>query len=261
MLGFYQELNQLLANSVPFVSVTLVDSIGSTPQDQGAKMLVTKKGLHYGTVGGGKVEAKALEKALGMLENPQGNYLFVQWNLNKDVGMTCGGTVKFFFESFNQVNWNIVIFGAGHVANSLVNLLINLNCHIFCVDPRREWLEKLPISEKITLIEEKNMPEFVKNIPDNSFVILMSMGHSTDKPILLEIFRQKRKFPYLGVIGSRAKANILKKDIEEAGLPEEFKNEFICPIGLPFGSNDPFEIALSVTAQLIEKRDKFTEKC
>ena len=46
----------------------------------------------------------------------------------------------------------------------------------------------------------------------------MTMGHSTDGPILTEILRT-RSFPYLGVIGSAAKAARLKKDLREAGLP------------------------------------------
>jgi xanthine dehydrogenase accessory factor len=83
----------------------------------------------------------------------------------------------------------------------------------------------------------------------------MTMGHSTDKPILLEILRT-RTFPYLGVIGSRAKANILYRDVEEAGLPKEATEKFHCPIGLDLGTNHPYEIALSTVAQLIEVRDR-----
>ncbi len=47
--------------------VTLVDALGSTPQDAGAKMLVTPAGVLTGTVGGGKVEAKAIDLAATLL--------------------------------------------------------------------------------------------------------------------------------------------------------------------------------------------------
>jgi xanthine dehydrogenase accessory factor len=82
----------------------------------------------------------------------------------------------------------------------------------------------------------------------------MTMGHTTDKPILIEILRT-RSFPYLGVIGSDAKANVLRRDIAEAGLPEEAKRAFFCPIGLALGTNHPYEIAVAVAAQLLEVRD------
>ena len=36
--------------------------------------------------------------------------------------MTCGGTVKLFFETYNHSDWRIVVFGAGHVASEVVEL-------------------------------------------------------------------------------------------------------------------------------------------
>ncbi len=223
MPTFFEALNELMAEETPLVTVTVVDTVGSVPQDRGAKMIVTREGLRFGTVGGGKVETKAIAEAQAMLNGEVAeNIRFAQWNLAKDVGMTCGGIVKLYFESHNARRWRIVIFGAGHVANALINLLIHFDCAITCIDP--------------------------------AFVILMSMGHTTDKPVLLEILRT-RTFPYLGVIGSDAKANILRRDITEAGLPEEAQRAFHCPIGIEIGTNHPYEIALSVIAQLIQTRD------
>jgi xanthine dehydrogenase accessory factor len=168
--------------------------------------------------------------------------------------MTCGGVVKLYFESHNVGCWRIVVFGAGHVANAVVNVLIHLDCVVTCIDPREEWLAKLPDSPKLTKVLTSDMPSIVKTIPDDAFVLLMTMGHTTDKPILIEILRT-RVFPYVGVIGSDAKANILRRDIAEAGLPEEAKSNFFCPIGLSLGTNHPYEIAVSVAAQLLQVRD------
>ena len=77
--------------------------------------------LHSGTVGGGLVEAKALEYAQVLLgeTNPTEQTKFVEWNLNRDVGMSCGGSVKLFFELLNTNTWEIIIFGSGHVAQAL----------------------------------------------------------------------------------------------------------------------------------------------
>ncbi len=100
------------------------------------------------------------------------------------------------------------------------------------------------------------MTSEVLAIPTNSFVLLMTMGHATDSPILLEILRHHPHLPFLGVIGSKAKAARLRKDIAEAGLPEDSQHSFHCPIGLEIGTNDPAEIAVSVAAQLIQQRDR-----
>ena len=259
MPTFFEALNDLMASETPLVTVTVVDTLGSVPQDRGAKMIVTAEGLRFGTVGGGKVETKAIAEAQKMLGREIAeNTRFVQWNLSKDVGMTCGGVVKLYFESHNAGRWRIVIFGAGHVANALITILVHFDCQITCIDPRPEWLSRLPRSPKLTAIQTDDMPSLVRTIPDDAFVVLMTMGHTTDKPILLEILRT-RTFPYLGVIGSDAKANILKREIAEAGFPEEAQRAFHCPIGLEIGTNHPYEIALSVIAQLIQTRDALRE--
>src|SRR5437588_232718 len=255
MPTFFEALADFMAREEPLVTVTIVDTMGSVPQDRGAKMIVTRAGLQFGTVGGGKIETKAIAEAQKMLNGEVAeNTRFVQWNLAKDVGMTCGGIVKLYFESHNVRHWRIVIFGAGHVANALINMLTHFDCAITCIDPREEWLAKLPQSPKLTPIQTNDMPSLVRTLPDDAFVILMSMGHTTDKPVLIEILRT-RTFPYLGVIGSDAKANILRRDIAEAGLPDEAQRAFHCPIGIDIGTNHPYEIALSVIAQLIQTRD------
>lgn len=255
--GYYEKINELLAAKVPFVAVTVVDTTGSVPNDAGTKMLVSDKGLYYGTVGGGKVENKAILQSIAMLssEDPLKTTHFVNWSLERDVGMTCGGMVKLYFEKYNCTAWNIVVFGAGHVANALISLLLKLNCKITCIDPRAEWLDKLPAAAALNKQLIEDMPSAVAKLPKDAFVLLMTMGHSTDKPILLEILRT-RKFPYLGVIGSEAKAVKLRKDVLEAGLPEELCQAFFCPLGLALGSNHPQEIAISIAAQLLQERDR-----
>ncbi len=255
--AYYEKVNELLSRKTPFVAVTVVDTTGSVPNDVGTKMLVTASGLFYGTVGGGKVEKKAIDEAVELLQTDDSSRKthFVNWSLERDVGMTCGGMVKLFFEKHNCSSWNIMVFGAGHVANALLNLLLKLDCKVTCVDSREEWLNKLPQSPSINAICVPDMVDYVQKIPDGAFVALMTMGHSTDSPILIKIL-QSRKFPYLGVIGSEAKAVRLRKDIIDAGLSAEQSKSFFCPMGLPIGSNHPNEIAISMVAQLLQERDR-----
>jgi xanthine dehydrogenase accessory factor len=268
VLTFYEKMNDFLLENSPFVAVTVVDTIGSVPVQVGSKMIVTSEGLSYGTVGGGKVETRAISEAKKLLANDStlvqhsggdnNSTYFVNWALDRDIGMTCGGSVKMYFEAFNTNPWRITIFGAGHVANALINLLIKLDCRITCFDPRQEWLNKLPLSTKVTKLMASDMPAKVDTISADSFVVLVTMGHTTDKPILIKLLKQykEKKFPYIGVIGSAAKAARLYKDIAEAGLPASSKELFHCPMGLPIGNNHPQEIAISIAAQLLQERDK-----
>ena len=252
-----QRIQELLDSETPFVVVTLVDEKGSTPQDAGSRMLVINSGRHWGTVGGGRVEAKALNVAAEFLNesNPTHQTRLVHWSLNKDVGMTCGGSVTLFFERHHAHPWTIVIYGAGHVAQVLIPLLLTLDCRVVCLDSREEWLGQLPASPKLEVRHEPDLPATVESFPETAFVLLMTQGHATDGPIL-QRFLERGGQVFLGAIGSRAKGATIRKELAESGLSEAQISGFYCPLGLSLGTNHPQEIAISITAQLLHERDR-----
>lgn len=255
--SIYEQLVALESEGTAFVLVTLVEALGSTPQDAGAKMLVTSAGLHTGTVGGGRVEAQAIALARELLtsraEAPVPR--FVNWTLKTDVGMTCGGSVKLYFEPHAAAGtvWPIVIFGAGHVAQALLRVLLPLPCSITVVDSRAEWLDQLPRARNVRSVHHEQPADLVATLPASAFVLCMTKGHTTDRPILQRALAE-RNFPFLGAIGSEAKAAVLRKELIDAGLPPERAANFHCPVGLDFGTNHPHEIALSIAAQLLTVR-------
>lgn len=253
--SFIQAWQDHKQSGKPFVTVTLVNSRGSAPQDQGARMITDGKSVLFGTIGGGKVEALAIKEAAKLIQDKEKKTHHVLWNLQKDVGMTCGGEVSLFFESEgdNEKNWNISIYGAGHVSQELCRVLERLDCSITCIDQRQEWLSKLP--KTINTLQLDSPKDYVKEMDDHSFAILMTMGHATDAPILEEILKSKN-LPYVGVIGSESKSRLLKNEMEKAGISKEKIESFICPIGESFGDNSPAEIALSIAAQLLKVKDE-----
>lgn len=255
-MSIYEQVVALENEGTPFVLVTLVEAVGSTPQDAAAKMIVTADGLNRGTVGGGRIEAAAVSAALDMLAKADGRPRFVSWTLKGDVGMTCGGSVKLYFEPhFGPGPWDIVVFGAGHVAQALIPVLTPLPCRVTCADPRPEWLGRLPKASNLTVVHTERPSDLVPTLPDGSFLVVMTMGHTTDRPILRRALTE-RSFPFIGVIGSDAKAEILRRELAGEGLTPEQAARFHCPVGLDFGTNHPHEIALSIAAQLLSERDR-----
>ena len=81
----------------------------------------------------------------------------------------------------------------------------------------------------------------------------MTMGHATDLPVLRELLA--RDFPFIGVIGSKAKSSALRRTLLKEGFSPENCTRVVCPIGLPIGTNHTQEIAISITAQLLQRRD------
>jgi len=258
--SFYERLVALERERVGFVLVTLVEAVGSVPQDAGAKMLVTSGGVVAGTVGGGRVEAQAIARAQEMLgANAAGTAApqFVSWTLKGDVGMTCGGAVKLYFEPHPSPanRWTIAIFGAGHIVQALLPVLIPLSCEIRCFDPRPDWIGRAPRAPNLRAECRDDLAAAVDQLPDHAFVLCMTQGHKTDRPILHRALTT-RHFPFIGVIGSDSKAEILRRELVAEGVPPELVATFHCPVGLPFGTNHPHEIALSIAAQLVAERDR-----
>ena len=91
-------LDQLLSEEA-LVLVTVTASSGATPRGAGARMLVGKNGRICGTIGGGAVEYRSEQLALGALENQasQEQYFSLTREDVQNLGMICGGDVKVFF--------------------------------------------------------------------------------------------------------------------------------------------------------------------
>ena len=117
----------------------------------------------------------------------------------------------------------------------------------------------MPETSKLTAIQVDDMAARVADLAEDDFVGCMTMGHKTDLPVLEEILRQGRRCRFLGVIGSKAKRSVLERELLAAGIDPTQAEAFHCPIGLPLGSDQPGEIAVSVVAELIQERDRWRQ--
>jgi len=237
------------------VVVTILQVRGSVPGMLGGKVVVTAEGLVAGTVGGGRVEAKVIEEGQRLLGEDEAVCEEVVWNLQRDVGMTCGGEMRFLFEVVRPLAaWHVVIFGAGHVAKAVVGVLSGLACRVDVIDVRADWLDGLPKAGNVKVHCVSAYEDGVGLVNEKSFVLCLTKGHSTDRPVLREVLRRYPGGAFLGVIGSLAKRAVLCRELREDEIEEAQLEKVVCPVGLPIGTNDPAEIAISIVAQLLERR-------
>ena len=250
-----EKIHELQSSGQSFVVATLVKTLGSAPQEVGAKIIVGVDGYLDGTVGGGKVEERVILEAKRMLKTGE-SFDYASWNLQTDIKMTCGGVVHFFFELVQKKPvWEIAVFGAGHVSQELIRTLLKLECSITCADPRVEWLNKLPDHHNLTKIHTETMKDVIATLNPGTFIASMTMGHAFDLPILIAAM-ERNVFPYIGVIGSDSKAAVIRSDLKKNGVSDEWIKKLFCPIGETIGNNTPAEIAISITAQLLKERER-----
>ena len=257
-MSFYSVCSQLSNDQESFVVVTLINIRGSAPGEIGKKLVVTNSGYHWGTVGGGKVEAYAIQKAQDFLkiESTLGCQILTL-NLQKDIGMSCGGEVSLLFEIhlFNRLY--IRIFGAGHIAQELVPLLSKVSgVQIDVIDSRTEWLNKIPQRNNVFKILLDHPMDRVKDCSESDYFICVTKGHDTDLPILRQIFEIHKAPRFVGVIGSEVKAQKIKMDLKNLGVVKEQIEQIHCPLGLFKSSNDPYEISISILAQILNLKNE-----
>jgi xanthine dehydrogenase accessory factor len=254
----WEAVAKLRRDGVDVVVVTLVAARGSVPGQLGAKAIVSAEGLIFGNLGGGKVEARAIAEARMQLAGGEACVTCV-WNLQRDIGMTCGGEMSFLFERVQARDpWHVVIFGAGHVSQALVPLLATLACRVEVFDSRADWLARFANFKNVSLHLVASFEDGVRHVRRDSYVLCITQGHSTDRPVLRDVLRQCGQIPFLGVIGSAAKRAVLLRELREDGLPDALLVGIHCPLGMSIGGNDPAEIAVSISAQLLQIRDSRT---
>ena len=90
----------------------------------------------------------------------------------------------------------------------------------------------------------------------DDYYVCMTRGHRFDMECLTEIFR--KPYAYVGMMGSKKRAVIVKKDLEESGFSQEIISGLHSPIGLAIGGQTPEEIALSVISEIVKCKNERT---
>jgi xanthine dehydrogenase accessory factor len=95
-----RKLNEELAAGRPAVLATVIKTSGSSPRKAGTQMLVYENKSIFGTVGGGRAEANAIEKAGWAFEARRSAAVSLELNASvaSSEGMACGGHMEIFVQ-------------------------------------------------------------------------------------------------------------------------------------------------------------------
>ena len=100
-LELFQEIQNYRKRGVDVALVTVVETQGSTPREEGAKMAILPNGTCLGTIGGGCVEARIKTTALKILITERSNRAITA-HLDDEFGTkdgdVCGGTMTMLVE-------------------------------------------------------------------------------------------------------------------------------------------------------------------
>lgn len=146
------------------------------------------------------------------------------------------------------------IAGSGHVAQAVASLAHLLDFSVTVFDDRPELANHRHFPPA-TRLRVGAWHELLKIEPPAApaFGVVVTRGHQHDALVLSEWIHFP--FAFLGMIGSRRKARIMREQFikQKIATPEQF-DRIACPVGLNISAVGPHEIAVSVLAQLIQKR-------
>src|SRR5437764_1034270 len=118
---------EALERGEPAALVTIVSTAGSTPQRNGAKMLVFADGRTVGTIGGGCYENDAFGKAREAILNrtPQLVHYELSDDFAQETGLICGGRMDVYIEPI-EPSAELYVIGAGTPQEIAVSILAEL---------------------------------------------------------------------------------------------------------------------------------------
>ena len=148
----------------------------------------------------------------------------------------------------------VIIVGAVHIAQYLVDFAKSLNFEISIIDPRGYFASEQRFPD--LKIINKWPDEAFKEIETNENTALIALTHDPkiDDPALQHALN--KKFYYIGALGSRKTHENRCQRLKEAGFSDEQINSIHGPIGIKLGGRSAPEIALSIIAQLVSETYK-----
>ena len=148
----------------------------------------------------------------------------------------------------------VIIVGAVHIAQYLVDFAKSLNFEISIIDPRGYFAseQRFPDMKIINKWPEEAFKEIETN--ENSALIALTHDPKIDDPALQHALN--KKFYYIGALGSKKTHENRCQRLKEAGFNNEQINSIHGPIGIKLGGRSAPEIALSIIAQLVSETYK-----
>lgn len=251
-----------LAVGTSAMLVEVREALGSAPREAGTRMLVDATRC-LGTIGGGHLELKAIERARRMLAAGESQPQSAHYPLGPALGQCCGGAVTLVFAPLDAAamrawpvaapRFRLQLYGAGHVGRAIVRALAPLDVSVDWIDEREEAFPneaELPAHVRRVCVDA--IESEVAEAPRGAFFLVLTHRHDLDLRIAEAILR-RGDFGFFGLIGSKTKRARFVRRFEQRGIADATIARMSCPIGVPgIAGKEPEVIAAAVVAQLLQ---------
>jgi xanthine dehydrogenase accessory factor len=148
----------------------------------------------------------------------------------------------------------LLIVGAGHVGQAVAALATKTGFDVWVIDDRRQYANETRFPNASRLIVgplDEVLPGL--EIDTRTYALIVTRGHGHDQEALY--YLAPTPAPYVGMIGSRRKIRMIFETLRTEGIEESALARVSAPVGLDIGSESVEEIAVSIVAELVARRN------
>ena len=154
-------------------------------------------------------------------------------------------------------DFEVVIFGAGHVARALVPILATLPSRVHWIDERADAFPQAPLARNVRRVVSDDPVGEVAVAPARACFLVMTHSHALDEALAQAILA-RGSFRWFGLIGSMTKRRRFEHRLEARGIDAAALARMTCPIGIAdIADKAPASIAVAVAAQLLRERERW----
>jgi xanthine dehydrogenase accessory factor len=243
--------SSMTAGDERFALVTVVRREAPSSARVGDTALVTASGEYHGWAGGGCTRSTVLREALCAIADGEPRLLCLSPEPGPaprpglvSLPMTCdsGGTVEIYVEPVLPVP-RLLLFGSSPTVAVLSRIGHAMGYRVHVVDPDADKAHFPDAAVRAELAPDA--------LPRGAYVVVATMG---DRDLEIIDAALSREPAYVGVVASRKRFEPLRDALAAQGVSQEALRQVAAPAGLDIGARTPEEIALSIMAQIVERR-------
>lgn len=227
---------------------------------QGDMAIVTAAGDVHGWLGGSCIQPTVVREALAALRDEAPRLVAFSPRPAGDDRrgvtvhpMTChsGGSVDIYVEPVLPA-FDLVVFGLSPVALALARLGRTLGYEVTLVDPDADPAAAPDAHRVVASFRPDDRETWPALRRDRLFIVVATQGQRDEEATRAALAAAPA---YLGVVASRARFAQIRETLAAGGLPTACLDAVRSPAGLDIGARTAEEIALSILAEIVQRRE------
>lgn len=271
--------------------ITLVNIEGNAPYPVGTQMLVTEGGQFKGQITGGCAEQAIADQAVHQIKLGQNSSQ--RYGLDSpyfDIQLPCGSGIDVFIDVSSSLdelqsiqrrldsrepvsvaieaenfsftkryypNPRVVILGQGPILVSCAKLALETGFDVLCVGQNESTLDLLE-RESLTAMSLQHQRDFSTMYDEFTGVVSLFHEHDLETSILAQAVASD--VFYIGALGSKKTHAARLETLRTKAVNEDSLSRIHGPVGIDILAKTPFQIAISIVSQVIDKYNKSIDK-